>query len=164
MAAYTRSSASPADGGHTTIPRNGWEASLLAADEFRIRLFGEWVLARGAHSPAELSRRLSEVPRATKITFDTQDLTTWDNILIEFLNKLETIAGERGISIDRSGLPGGPRGWSPWRRPSLNAKERGAQRPSPIFSPASAPAVRLFLRRPPILSVFLEKLVRRSAG
>ncbi|HKM69190.1 MAG TPA: ABC transporter permease [Stellaceae bacterium] len=109
MAANTRNSANPAYGAHTATLRNGWEASLLAAGEFRIRLFGEWVLASGAHSPAELSRRLSQVPRATKITFDTQDLTAWDNILIEFLNKLETIAGERGVSIDRSGLPGGAR-------------------------------------------------------
>jgi len=107
MAANTRNSANPAYGAHTATLRNGWEASLLAAGEFRIRLFGKWVLASGAHSPAELSRRLSQVPRATKITFDTQDLTAWDNILIEFLNKLETIAGERGVSIDRSGLPGG---------------------------------------------------------
>src|SRR5271166_4340710 len=109
MAANTRNYANPAYGAHTATLRNGWEVSLLAAGEFRIRLFGEWVLASGAHSPAELSRRLSQVPRATKITFDTQDLTAWDNILIEFLNKLETIAGERGVSIDRSGLPGGAR-------------------------------------------------------
>jgi phospholipid/cholesterol/gamma-HCH transport system permease protein len=107
MAANTRSSTNLADGRHSATPGNGWEASLLAAGEFRIRLFGEWVLASGAHSPAELSRRLGQVPRATKITFDAQDLAAWDNILIEFLNKLETIAGERGISIDRSGLPGG---------------------------------------------------------
>src|SRR5271165_982406 len=107
MAANTRNSANPAYGAHTATLRNGWEASLLAAGEFRIRLFGKWVLASGAHSPVELSRRLGEFPRATKITFDTQDLTAWDNILIEFLNKLETIAGQRGISVDRSGLPGG---------------------------------------------------------
>lgn len=107
MATNTWSSANPADGEHTAAPRNGWEASLLAAGEFRIRLFGQWVLASGAHSLAELSRRLGEPRRPTKITFDVQDLTAWDNILIEFLNKLETIAGERGISVDLSGLPGG---------------------------------------------------------
>jgi hypothetical protein len=45
-------------------------------------------------------------PRPTKITFDAQDLTAWENILIEFLDKLETVAGERGISVFRSGLPG----------------------------------------------------------
>ena len=36
-----------------------------------------------------------------------RDLTAWDSVLIDFLNKLETLAGERGMAVDRSGLPGG---------------------------------------------------------
>ena len=34
-------------------------------------------------------------------------ISVWDNILIEFLAKLEAIAGERGVEVDRSALPGG---------------------------------------------------------
>jgi phospholipid/cholesterol/gamma-HCH transport system permease protein len=75
--------------------------------ELRVRLFGEWVLASGARSSAELSRRLSETPRPAKISFDARELGAWDNVLVEFLNKLEAIAGERGVAVDRSALPGG---------------------------------------------------------
>jgi hypothetical protein len=78
----------------------------LAGGKFRIRQFGEWVLASGAHPPDALSHRRSGTRRPTKIAFDAQDLTAWENILIQFLNKLETVAGERGISLVRSGLPG----------------------------------------------------------
>ena len=65
------------------------------------------MLASGVRSSAELSRRLSETPRPTKISFDVRDLGAWDNILIEFLTRLEAIAGERGVEVDRSALPGG---------------------------------------------------------
>jgi hypothetical protein len=82
------------------------EGEPLAGGKFRIRQFGEWVLTSGAHSPDALSHRRNGTPRPTKITFDAQDLTAWENILIEFLDKLETVAGERGISVVRSGLPG----------------------------------------------------------
>jgi hypothetical protein len=82
------------------------EGEPLAGGKFRIRQFGEWVLASGAHPPDALSHRRSGTRRLTKIAFDAQDLTAWENILIQFLNKLETVAGERGISVVRSGLPG----------------------------------------------------------
>jgi hypothetical protein len=65
------------------------------------------VPASGACSAAEISRWLPAAPPAAKISFDMQDLAAWDNVLIDFLNKIETIAGERGMSIDRSTLPGG---------------------------------------------------------
>jgi len=93
--------------GSTTAAHNGWEVNLLTAGELRVRLFGEWVLESGARSSAELSRRLGETPRPTKISFDAREVGAWDNVLIDFLSKLETIAGERGIAVDRSGLPGG---------------------------------------------------------
>ena len=97
MVATTEPSASP----------QGWEANLLAAGELRIRLFGEWVLASGTRSAADLSRRLSERPSPTKVSFDARELRIWDNVLIDFLCKLEAIATEQGLAIDRSGLPGG---------------------------------------------------------
>lgn len=85
----------------------GWEASLLTGAELRVRLYGEWVLASGARSSAELARRLSETPQSARISFDASELEDWDNVLIDFLGKLEAIAAERGIAVDRSGLPGG---------------------------------------------------------
>ena len=97
MVATTEPSAGP----------QGWEANLLAAGELRIRLFGEWVLASGTRSAADLSRRLSERPSPTRVSFDARELRIWDNVLIDFLCKLEAIATEQGLAIDRSGLPGG---------------------------------------------------------
>jgi len=107
MAATIQSAVSLREREHGTAAHKGWEANLSAAGELRVRLFGDWVLASGVRSSAELSRRLSETPRPTKISFDVRDLGAWDNILIEFLAKLEAIAGERGVKIDRSALPGG---------------------------------------------------------
>ena len=107
MAATTRSSVSLRERERGTAAHKGWEANLSAAGELRVRLFGDWILASGVRSSAELSRRLSETPRPTKISFDARELGAWDNILIEFLTKLEAIAGERGVEVDRSALPGG---------------------------------------------------------
>ena len=107
MAATTQPAVSLRDKEHGTAARKGWEANLSTAGELRVKLFGDWILASGVRSSAELSRRLSETPRPTKISFDVRELGAWDNILIEFLIKLEAIAGERGVKVDRSALPGG---------------------------------------------------------
>jgi phospholipid/cholesterol/gamma-HCH transport system permease protein len=107
MAATTQSAASLRERERGAGAHKGWEANLSAAGELRVRLFGDWVLASGVRSSAELSRRLSETPRPTKISFDARELGAWDNILIEFLTKLEAVAGERGVEVDCSALPGG---------------------------------------------------------
>jgi hypothetical protein len=67
---------------------------LLTTGELRVRLFGEWVLAGGACSSVEVSRRLGEGPRPTRISFDARKLGAWDNVLIDFVGKLEAIAAE----------------------------------------------------------------------
>jgi phospholipid/cholesterol/gamma-HCH transport system permease protein len=107
MAASTQAAMSLREGEHGASAHKGWEANLSTAGELRVRLFGDWVLASGVRSSAELSRRLSETPRPTKISFDARELGAWDNILIEFLTKLEAVAGERGVEVDCSALPGG---------------------------------------------------------
>ena len=107
MVAATQGSVGFRERRSATTDHQGWEANLLAAGELRVRLFGEWVLASGAHSSAELSRWLSETPRPTKISFEAGELGAWDNVLIDFLSKLEASAGALDVAIDRSGLPGG---------------------------------------------------------
>ena len=118
----------------TTDGHQGWEADLLTADELQIRLYGEWVLASGARFTADLPRRLGQAPRAVQISFDARDLTAWDNVLIDFLDKLEAIAGERGIAVDRSGLPDGvePPGGSCPRRPRTPGGEACAAALRPL--------------------------------
>jgi phospholipid/cholesterol/gamma-HCH transport system permease protein len=90
-----------------TVAAGGWNADLLTPSELRVRLYGEWLLSGGARSAAEISQRLSSVPRPSQISFDAGELEAWDNVLINFLTKLEVAAGERGIAVDHSGLPGG---------------------------------------------------------
>jgi phospholipid/cholesterol/gamma-HCH transport system permease protein len=107
MIATTDASASLRETISATAAQKGWEVDLLTTGELRVRLFGQWVLASGVRSSLELSRRLGEAPRPTKISFDARELEAWDNVLIDFLSKLETLAGERSIAVDRSGLPGG---------------------------------------------------------
>ena len=91
----------------TTDSHQGWEADLLTADELQIRLYGEWILSSGARSPAKLLQRLREAPQPSQISFDSTELGAWDNVLINFLDKIEAVAGERGIVVESSGLPGG---------------------------------------------------------
>jgi phospholipid/cholesterol/gamma-HCH transport system permease protein len=107
MVAVTHGSLSPRGKRSANAAPKGWEENLLSDGELRVRLFDEWVLASGTRSSTELSRRLSESPSPKKISFDSRELGAWDNVLINFLNKLEALAGERGIAVDRSGLPGG---------------------------------------------------------
>jgi phospholipid/cholesterol/gamma-HCH transport system permease protein len=107
MLGTTDASAGEKETGSATGAHKGWEVNLLTAGELLVRLFGQWVLTSSACSSVELSRRLGEAPRPTKISFDARELGAWDNVLIDFLNKVETIAGERNIAVDRSGLPGG---------------------------------------------------------
>ena len=107
MVATTQSAVSPRESGRGTPAPEGWEANLLTDGELRVRLLGEWVLASGARSVSELSRQLNESLPPTKVSFDARELGAWDNILINFLGKLEAIAGDRGVAVDRAGLPGG---------------------------------------------------------
>jgi len=107
MVAATHGSLSPRGKRSANAAPKGWEENLLSDGELRVRLFDEWVLASGTRSSTELSRRLSESPSPKKISFDSRELGAWDNVLINFLKKLEALAGERGIAVDRSGLPGG---------------------------------------------------------
>jgi phospholipid/cholesterol/gamma-HCH transport system permease protein len=107
MAATDRGFADPNPVGRAAVPKNSWGLSLRADGKLLIALAGAWVLASGSFSSAEISHRLAAIPMAKTIAFDVNNLAVWDSVLIDFLDKLENIAGERGIVIDWSGLPGG---------------------------------------------------------
>jgi phospholipid/cholesterol/gamma-HCH transport system permease protein len=141
----------------------GWEANSLAAGELSIRLFGEWTLASGARSSAELSRRLGETPRPTKITFDARDLQAWDNVLIDFLSKLETIAGDSGIAVDRSGLPGGAQRLVALARavPERTGARRDQQRPD-LFTRVGRSSLDFFSTAGDFIGFFGEALIGSS--
>jgi phospholipid/cholesterol/gamma-HCH transport system permease protein len=91
----------------TSAAPAGWDADLLTPGELRVRLYGEWILSGGARSAAEISQRLRSAAQPSQISFDASELEAWDSVLINFLTKIEAAAGERGIAVDHSGLPGG---------------------------------------------------------
>jgi phospholipid/cholesterol/gamma-HCH transport system permease protein len=107
MSAISLNLANSAQERSLVASERGWAVSRQAAGELRIKLAGRWVLANGACTSGEIARRLEATPPVARISFDVQDLGAWDNVLIDFLNKIDTIAGERGIPIDHSALPGG---------------------------------------------------------
>jgi len=142
MVASTGASVNMREAGSTTAAHKGWEVNLLAAGDLRVRLFGEWVLASGGtRSSTELSRRLGEAPRPTKISFDAREVGAWDNVLIDFLANSRPSPPNEALRSTVQDCPAEPKGcWlSPVRCP--NVQGRGAPSSAPTFSPESAETV-----------------------
>jgi phospholipid/cholesterol/gamma-HCH transport system permease protein len=71
-----------------------------------IRLAGAWELATGLPSPDPVQRELAS-GRARAVAFDTRELRAWDSAVVTFLARVSEVCRERGIPLDRSGLPEG---------------------------------------------------------
>ncbi|HON23885.1 MAG TPA: ABC transporter permease [Syntrophales bacterium] len=72
-----------------------------------VSLRGGWQ-AGGEHPPVTaVYRQLDQPPVPTHIAFDCSALTGWDSILIAFLVNIIDYARQRGIAVDRGGLPPG---------------------------------------------------------
>src|SRR5215471_13634591 len=74
-----------------------------------IGLVGAWRLIGGLHSAADLQGRLGSAGNLKRITFDTRNLTAWDSSILTFLIQLSELCRQRGITMDREGLPVGVR-------------------------------------------------------
>ena len=72
-----------------------------------IRLAGSWNLESGFPSLEEVERELASGWKPTGVAFDTKDLGTWDSGVLAFLATTSKIARQRGVAVDRSGLPRG---------------------------------------------------------
>jgi phospholipid/cholesterol/gamma-HCH transport system permease protein len=72
-----------------------------------IGLVGPWRLTGGLHSTADLQSRLGSAGNLKRITFDTRDLTVWDSSILTFLTRVSELCHQRGITMDRDGLPMG---------------------------------------------------------
>ncbi len=75
----------------------------------RIVFVGAWYL-RGGLPPIEtfLSALTDHTP-VRSVSFDTTAVTGWDSAIITFAKQVSEICAERGLEIDRSGLPDGAR-------------------------------------------------------
>lgn len=78
-----------------------------SADQLVVRLAGPWRMSGGVPEPAELAQALRGEPAPARLTFEADALGAWDSALLIFLERVAEIAGERGVTVDRSGLPAG---------------------------------------------------------
>jgi len=72
-----------------------------------IRIAGSWRLREALPDPDAVEADIILSPQPHSVTFDTTDLTTWDSGILTFLTRVIELCRDRGIRVDRSGLPSG---------------------------------------------------------
>ena len=80
-----------------------------SGDAVLVRLAGAWRLKGGLPSDAMVRQELERSPRPARIAFEAQTLTHWDSSVLTFLVEVSALCRQRGIAIDRAGLPAGVR-------------------------------------------------------
>ena len=91
--------------------RVGHQAALSfsrpSGDILCIHFTGDWKLANDLPSGNAVQREIESAPTIRKMSFDTENLKSWDSGFLTFLmTTLEESAG-RGIVADEEGLPRG---------------------------------------------------------
>src|SRR5215470_4362657 len=76
-------------------------------DSLEVGLAGAWRLRGGLPSASLLERELDTAPRIKTVGFDTKDLQSWDSGVLAFLVDVSVLCRQRGIQMDRAGLPSG---------------------------------------------------------
>jgi len=76
-------------------------------DSLEVGLAGAWRLRGGLPSASLLQRELDAAPRIKTVGFDTKDLQSWDSGVLAFLVDVSALCRQRGIQMDRAGLPSG---------------------------------------------------------
>jgi phospholipid/cholesterol/gamma-HCH transport system permease protein len=74
-----------------------------------VRLSGAWRLRTGLPSAAPLEVQLESARQVRDVIFDTGELVSWDSSVLTFLLQLSEVCRQRGIAVDRVGLPAGVR-------------------------------------------------------
>ena len=77
-------------------------------DTLVVRLAGAWSLESGLPAMGPVEEALVADPPPRAVTFDTQALEHWDSGVLAFLTKVEDLAKQRGVKVDRRALPEGP--------------------------------------------------------
>jgi phospholipid/cholesterol/gamma-HCH transport system permease protein len=81
--------------------------SRLPNDELQIQLSGCWTLAEGVPSTENVSSECGGASPPQRVSFDTREIAGWDSALPTYLRGLLDLLTDRGIAVDRSGLPQG---------------------------------------------------------
>ena len=83
--------------------QRGHDTTLL------VRFSGAWRLRGGFPSASLVDRELRSAAQVRGVSFDTQELISWDSSVLAFLVELSELCRQRGINMDRAGLPAGVR-------------------------------------------------------
>ena len=70
-------------------------------------LTGSWKLQMGIPTFAETEKIIEISPGLTRLTFNMQQVTSWDSSLVTFVLKILTYCSQHHIEVDRSTLPEG---------------------------------------------------------
>jgi len=74
-----------------------------------IRLAGAWRLHGGFPSATLVQRELESAPTVHGVLLEAKQLTSWDSSVLTFLVEVSELCRQRGITMDRAGLPAGVR-------------------------------------------------------
>ena len=74
-----------------------------------IRLVGAWSLRAGIPSSADVQGQVASTGISRGVAFDARELTSWDSSVLTFLVEVSELCRQRGINMDRAGLPAGVR-------------------------------------------------------
>jgi phospholipid/cholesterol/gamma-HCH transport system permease protein len=74
-----------------------------------IRLSGVWRLRGGLPSATLVQRELESSPQVRGVALEARELTSWDSSVLTFLVEVSELCRQRGINMDRAGLPAGVR-------------------------------------------------------
>jgi len=80
-----------------------------ASDTLLVRLAGSWRLENKLPPITEVQQQLESGAAVAQVRLDTTQLSAWDTGLLTFLAGLYTLCQERGIVLDKAGLPEGVR-------------------------------------------------------
>src|SRR5207249_8345404 len=87
---------------------NGQLSFTLDGDcTLNVQLRGTWRLRGGLPSATLFEHELASARQVRGITFDARELTSWDSSVLTFLVEVSELCRQRGIPVDREGLPVG---------------------------------------------------------
>src|SRR5215468_12654283 len=72
-----------------------------------IRLSGAWRLRGGLPSATLVQRELESSPQVRGVALEARELTSWDSSVLTFLVEVSELCRQRGIPVNREGLPVG---------------------------------------------------------
>jgi phospholipid/cholesterol/gamma-HCH transport system permease protein len=70
-----------------------------------IRLVGVWSLRSGIPSATDVQGQIASTGNWRRVAFDARELTSWDSSVLTFLVEVSELCRQRGIPINREGLP-----------------------------------------------------------